>query len=358
VSGQTSAYEYDAFGNTLRATGTYAAANPFRFSTKYTDTETGLVYYGLRYYSPSLGRWINKDPLGEKGGLNLYAFGSNNSINGYDYLGNSWFSKYIIEPIQRLLGKVDNVIAKNHINVDGSVGGSYWIPITPANPNGQLPGTTGQNPFTLTSGTNSSGTGTTTGGTVIVVSPGSNPRGSTTSTGTGTDTTVVGPSVVTLPGDSNVQPTAPNSTAVPNANDTLLGRANLGIAQNGGAFAEKLLQTAANFPFKVLSAPGEILNAAVPQDTQQQLTALVPQLSALRIPSALEAFTGARQFISPANASPQSRLYLTRLLDLVDDGTVFGRLPDPSTASAPELPPAITLTIDTKPVAGAGPVRK
>lgn len=80
-------YEYDAFGQTIRAEGSYAAAHAFRFSTKFTDTETGLVYYGLRYYSPSLGRFINRDPSEEQGGLNLYAFCSNNGINAWDYLG-------------------------------------------------------------------------------------------------------------------------------------------------------------------------------------------------------------------------------------------------------------------------------
>jgi len=81
------AYEYDAFGQTLRESGTYAASNPFRYSTKYTDIETGLVYYGLRYYSPSLGRFVNRDPIEEAGGINLYAFVGNNGVNGWDYLG-------------------------------------------------------------------------------------------------------------------------------------------------------------------------------------------------------------------------------------------------------------------------------
>ncbi len=67
-------YEYDPYGNTLTAEGTYASANVFRFSTKWNDTETGLYYYGYRYYSPRLGRWVNRDPLGETGGKNLYGF--------------------------------------------------------------------------------------------------------------------------------------------------------------------------------------------------------------------------------------------------------------------------------------------
>ena len=81
-------YEYGAFGEPLRVGGTTIAAdNPFRFSTKYTDTETGLVYYGFRYYSPSLGRFLNRDPIGEEGGTNLYAFVENDPVNGWDYLG-------------------------------------------------------------------------------------------------------------------------------------------------------------------------------------------------------------------------------------------------------------------------------
>jgi RHS repeat-associated protein len=55
------------FGEVLRATGPMAKVNPFRFSTKYQDDETDLVYYGYRYYNPSTGRWLSRDPLGEPG---------------------------------------------------------------------------------------------------------------------------------------------------------------------------------------------------------------------------------------------------------------------------------------------------
>jgi len=81
------AYEYDAFGQTIRESGPWAANNPFRFSTKYTDLESGLVYYGKRYYSPSLGRFVNRDPIEEQGGLNLYLACVNNLVNNWDYLG-------------------------------------------------------------------------------------------------------------------------------------------------------------------------------------------------------------------------------------------------------------------------------
>jgi RHS repeat-associated protein len=44
-----------------------AFLNPFRFSTKYQDDETGFLYYGYRYYDPSTGRWPNRDPINEPG---------------------------------------------------------------------------------------------------------------------------------------------------------------------------------------------------------------------------------------------------------------------------------------------------
>jgi RHS repeat-associated protein len=59
----------------------------FRFSSEYHDIETGLVYYNYRYYTPELGRWINKDPIGEDGGNGLYVACSNDLINDWDILG-------------------------------------------------------------------------------------------------------------------------------------------------------------------------------------------------------------------------------------------------------------------------------
>jgi RHS repeat-associated protein len=80
-------YSYDAFGNTLSASGAQAEKNPFRFSSKYYDGETGLYDYGYRHYDSSLGRWINRDPIGEEGGINLYGMVANNPINAVDPYG-------------------------------------------------------------------------------------------------------------------------------------------------------------------------------------------------------------------------------------------------------------------------------
>ncbi len=77
-------YEYSPFGELIRATGPMARTNPIRWSTKYWDEESSLVYYGYRYYSPSMERWISRDPSEEQGGNNLYAFCKNNSLNAID----------------------------------------------------------------------------------------------------------------------------------------------------------------------------------------------------------------------------------------------------------------------------------
>lgn len=97
----TARYEYGPFGEVIRATGPMAKVNPFRFSTKYQDDESDLVYYGFRYYNPSTGRWLIRDPLGESGfevlrrrksdvfgdGPNLYQFVRNAPVHVIDAFG-------------------------------------------------------------------------------------------------------------------------------------------------------------------------------------------------------------------------------------------------------------------------------
>jgi RHS repeat-associated protein len=80
-------YEYDPFGKTTVATGPKANDFAHRFSTKPLDAATGLYYYGYRFYDPNTGRWPSRDPIGEKGGRNLYVMASNDTISLIDVLG-------------------------------------------------------------------------------------------------------------------------------------------------------------------------------------------------------------------------------------------------------------------------------
>ena len=81
-------YDYGPFGEPIKAVGPKANEFTFRFSTKYTDPETGQIYYGYRDYDPPTGKWTSRDPIEEQGGLNLYGFVDNESVNFIDDLGN------------------------------------------------------------------------------------------------------------------------------------------------------------------------------------------------------------------------------------------------------------------------------
>ena len=85
-------FEYDAFGNVVNFTESsagVAASFRHRFSTKPQDNETGLLYYGYRYFDPVTGRWPSRDPIGERGGKNLYGFVFNSPLGFIDLLGSA-----------------------------------------------------------------------------------------------------------------------------------------------------------------------------------------------------------------------------------------------------------------------------
>ena len=69
-----------------------------------TKTVSGVRYYGYRYYSPAMGRWLSRDPIGEFGGMNLYNFAQNMPISSIDLLGlNPIIDAVILELINWIL---------------------------------------------------------------------------------------------------------------------------------------------------------------------------------------------------------------------------------------------------------------
>jgi RHS repeat-associated protein len=78
------AYEFDSFGMVKLSTG---FRNSYTYTGREWDKETGLYYYRARYYDPMEGRFISKDPIGFKGGVNEYSYVKNDPINGIDPTG-------------------------------------------------------------------------------------------------------------------------------------------------------------------------------------------------------------------------------------------------------------------------------
>ena len=101
-------YTYDAFGALIAKSGPLADVFRHRFSTKYYDAETGLYYYGYRFYHPTFMRWLTEDPIAEDGGLNLYGFCGNNPVCRYDKDGRAYFA---YRPLDNSVTHMTGIIA-------------------------------------------------------------------------------------------------------------------------------------------------------------------------------------------------------------------------------------------------------
>jgi RHS repeat-associated protein len=87
AQGLAASYRYDPFGNLLSSSGSYATANTYRFSSKEWMNTFSSYYYLYRFYVPGIERWLNRDPIQEWGGINLYGFVGNNPVSWIDPLG-------------------------------------------------------------------------------------------------------------------------------------------------------------------------------------------------------------------------------------------------------------------------------
>ena len=108
-------YRYDPFGVLMKKTATIE--QPYTFSTKPYDEGTGLIDYGFRFYSSEIGKWMSRDPLGERSDINLYRTVGNNSLNWIDPWGDA--QVYIWYPKDRNVGH-------SSIKTDLGEYGSFW----------------------------------------------------------------------------------------------------------------------------------------------------------------------------------------------------------------------------------------
>jgi len=78
-------YEYDVYGNVAASDPNHT--NPFMFTGRRLDSETGLYFYRARTYNPALGRFLQTDPIGYGDGMNWYAYCGNNPVSWIDPFG-------------------------------------------------------------------------------------------------------------------------------------------------------------------------------------------------------------------------------------------------------------------------------
>jgi RHS repeat-associated protein len=95
-------YLYDPFGNTLSISGPVAALNMYRFASQEYHANSGLILYLRRAYDPNLQRWLNRDPISEFGGANLFGYVGNSPVNYADWLGleiTYFYGKQVTSPL-------------------------------------------------------------------------------------------------------------------------------------------------------------------------------------------------------------------------------------------------------------------
>jgi RHS repeat-associated protein len=125
-------YDYDPYGRPTKTSGDLDA--DFGFTGHYYDTASGLHMALYRAYDAVAGRWLNRDPIQEYGGLNLYAYAGNNPVNLIDPLGlceqnagdiMDWLSQHATESYQYggFFDKIEGTLANGLQAAIGFLGG-------------------------------------------------------------------------------------------------------------------------------------------------------------------------------------------------------------------------------------------
>ena len=91
-------YRYDPYGRTIAQAGPMAQTNRYRFSSKEYHEPSGLYYYGYRFYSPELQRWLNRDPLGKEEDIPLL-ISKHNLFGGIVAIGDNWIRAKVVDKV-------------------------------------------------------------------------------------------------------------------------------------------------------------------------------------------------------------------------------------------------------------------
>jgi RHS repeat-associated protein len=101
----TDAYTYESFGSLAASTG--STTNPFRFTGREFDPETGLYYYRARYYDSAIGRFLSEDPIRFRAGMNFYSYVFNDPTQWRDPNGKGVDLGGILDSYEKARSKQD-----------------------------------------------------------------------------------------------------------------------------------------------------------------------------------------------------------------------------------------------------------
>jgi RHS repeat-associated protein len=114
-------YQYDSFGNQLASTG--STQNPFHYTARESDAETGIYYYRARYYDSTIGRFLSEDPLKFGATSNFYPYAANNSLRYNDPMGTCIVDVYFERTGQNADGSFFHTFI---VLIDNSGKGNPW----------------------------------------------------------------------------------------------------------------------------------------------------------------------------------------------------------------------------------------
>lgn len=114
AGGLAKTYSYASFGTLTASTGTIS--NPFQYTAREFDQETGLYEYRARYYDPQVGRFVSEDPIRVLGGLDFYRYALNSPVSFLDPMGLSpcrkeipiYCNKDVIDAMKKIWAQSSN----------------------------------------------------------------------------------------------------------------------------------------------------------------------------------------------------------------------------------------------------------
>lgn len=125
---------YDSFGKITASSG--SVSNPFRYTGRDFDSETGLYYYRARYYDSTTGRFLSEDAIRFTAGVDFYPYVSNSALNFHDPFGEfpTWWHRQVTNDLARAVfgAKCANKakqVADSDASVDALNSGIGWGPI-------------------------------------------------------------------------------------------------------------------------------------------------------------------------------------------------------------------------------------